>query len=210
MKTEDVNDVNRPGLELSQGRTIGTNTEQNSWKPLVLPGEGDKWFKVIRCRTRPNLSNKIRNKMTKIKNGNILRDIKISHWNAGSKYWKNKIEEIQYLLDTNNREILLVSEANVYKNDEEHEIVIPGYYMVTTKGLNELGHSRLVAMVKDGIHIETMDKWMDSKISSIWFKISSRGVKTLNLGAIYREHTILDQDIQTDSEQKQLERWKFL
>ena len=48
---------------------------------------------------------------------------------------------------------------------------------------------------------------MNDKISSIWFKIASRGVKTLNIGAVYREHTSLNQDIITNSEPQQFERW---
>ena len=60
--------------------------------------------------------------------------------------------------------------------------------MIKTKAFDSLGHSRLVALIKDGLIIKTMDHWMDDKISSIWLKISGRGYKTLHIAAIYREH----------------------
>ena len=49
---------------------------------------------------------------------------------------------------------------------------------------------------------------MDTNVSSIWYKISSKGCKTLYLGVIYREHTVLNQLFITDSELHQNARWK--
>ena len=50
---------------------------------------------------------------------------------------------------------------------------------------------------------------MDARISSMWYKISSRGCKTLYLGGIYREHTVLNQPDSTESEEQQTARWKI-
>ena len=90
----------------------------------------------------------------------------------------------------------------------EYELVMPGYDIIRTKAWTTLGHCRLVALVREGLHLDIMDSWMDSQISSIWFKISCRGVKPLYIAAIYREHSILNQQITTDSEQLQKKRWK--
>ena len=50
---------------------------------------------------------------------------------------------------------------------------------------------------------------MDHHISSVWFKVSGRGIRTLHLAAIYREHTVLRQDHVTDNESQQTDRWRF-
>ena len=47
----------------------------------------------------------------------------------------------------------MVSEANVFKLDHDHEVNIEGYQMVKAKGFNSLGHSRLVVLVRDELNI---------------------------------------------------------
>ena len=82
--------------------------------------------------------------------------------------------------------------------------------MNTTLALETLGHTRLVALVRHGLQVEIMKNWMDKRVSSIWYKISSRGCKTLYLTGVYREQTVLRQmdGNDSESEQKQNLRWK--
>ena len=136
-------------------------------------------------------------------NGNTPHSLKVTHWNSGNKFWKNKTENIQYILDTRKPDVMLVSESNVFKTDSDSELVTPGYYMVKTKTWDQVGHCRLVALIRDGLQLEKVDKWMEGDILSMWFKISSRGSKTLYLGGIYRKHSILQQNYITDTEQLQ-------
>ena len=57
--------------------------------------------------------------------------------------------------------------------------------------------------------MEVMNNWMDHRVASIWYKISGSGYKTLYLGGVYREHTILNQPEVMNSEQHQFSRWKL-
>ena len=108
-----------------------------------------------------------------------------------------------------NPDVMLISESNVFNSDQDFELITPGYTMLKSRTCEVVNHCRLVALVREGLQLEVMHNWMSTEISSIWFKISSRGCKTLYLGGIYREHSILQQDTVTDSEPQQISRWKF-
>ena len=163
------------------------------------------------CKSAKTLypTGKVRNKLKRMVNGNIAKSMKVSNWNSGSKFYKNKIPEIQTVLDTRKPDLMLISEANVFLSDLDHELVTPGYTLQKTKTWDEVGNCRLVALVRDSLKLETADSWMDGNISSIWYNISSRWCKTLYLGGIYREHTILQQDHETDSESQCNSRLKI-
>ena len=80
-------DASETELEKSLGITKGTMTHENYWKIDGKIGVN----MVKRTRTRSNVySNKMRNKIKKSENGNIMRQLKITHWNSGSKYWKKQ------------------------------------------------------------------------------------------------------------------------
>ena len=49
---------------------------------------------------------------------------------------------------------------------------------------------------------------MTDDTSSIWMKMKRRGRRTLNLGAIYREHTLLKHDAPTNDIPLQISRWR--
>ena len=208
--TEIISSDWKPGLEASQGPARGTSAVECYWTSLPVHISTIKLNSYTRTRTVAlHLTNKKRNKNKKIENGNIIRELKILHWNAGSRHLKNKTHELQHLIDSRKPDVFLVSEANVFSSDQAHEIVIPGFNMIRTKAWSTLGHCRLVALVRNGLQMEIVDNWMDEHISSIWFRVASRGIKTLHIGAIYRVHSILDQPEVTDSEQQQTNRWRL-
>ena len=189
------------------------NVQSNYYNDNFLDGSPTNCFQTENqkiCRTSLTLhpAGKIMNKINRMINGNILRSLKVTHWNAGSKHMKNKLLEIQYILDTRKPDLLLISEANVFNTNLYHELVTPGYKMQKTKTWDLVGHCRLVALVREGLQLQTVDKWMSGNISSLWYKISSKGCKTLYLGGIYREHSILQQNQPTDTEALQNDRWK--
>ena len=87
---------------------------------------------------------------------------------------------------------------------------IDGYQMITTKSMESKKHSRLVLLVESGVKVEVQEQWMDDLVASIWLKIKRRGTSPVTIGGIYREHSLLLQGIQnnTDSQEAQTTRWK--
>ena len=206
-KTEQVHHHNKSDINLHHSTNCQTISVETYW--IVLPQTGLHPEKVKFVRSLSQYpSNKNRNRSIRSKNGNIGKELTVLHWNSGSKHWVNKAEEILYWLFNKKPDVYIISEANVFSTNQDAELVTPGYSMIKTKSWSTLNHSRLVVLVRENLNITTEDKLMDDKISSVWMKISGRGVKTLHIGAIYREHTILQQPIPTDSETCQLERWK--
>ena len=154
-------------------------------RPKKLTGQ--KKYKIKKdynLAQKPVKSAKMRNKEKKAENGNISKSFKVTHWNSGSKHWKNKINEIQVILDTRRPDLLIVSEANVFNTNQDYELVTPGYVMLKTKAWDTLGHCRLVTLVRNNLQIEMVS-------------------------GIYREHSVLLQEQVTDSESLQNARWKI-
>ena len=159
------------------------------------------------------LANKCRNKLKKCCNGNIRSNLKISHWNSGSKKWKNKKVEIIQILEDRKSDIMFISEANIFSEDQDSEVCIPGYSLIPSKSLETLGYTRMVAIIKERINVEVVPQWMDHEVASVWLKILKKGGKKLYVAGIYREHKLLNQ-IQpnlTDEMSLQTARWdKFV
>ena len=61
------------------------------------------------------------------------------------------------------------------------------------KTMDNLKNCRIAALVKNGIEVKQLDQFMNNTVAIIWLKISSRGRKTIHLGAIYREHKCIKQ-----------------
>ena len=140
-----------------------------------------------------SMSRKMRNKSVKQVNGNGKNSLLISHWNLGSKKWTNKRNQIQALVDTNNPDIIFISEANLDDLTPPHESLISGYSITLPKTVVRNGTARLVLLTKDNLEFELMENLMDDIVSSIWIKISRQGVKGLLVCGIYREHQYLNQ-----------------
>ena len=134
-----------------------------------------------------SVTNTVKNKMTKIVNGNIKSTIKITHWNPGSRHWVRKSVEIQQVLDTRRPDIMIISEANIFKEDDDYKLWTPGYTMIRMKSLQTLGVSRLAVLIKEGMQVKVMEEWMDPNIASAWLKIIKNGKKMFVGG--YTENT---------------------
>ena len=132
------------------------------------------------------------------------------HWNLGSSWWEGKITEIQALILQTAPDLLYISEANLRNDTPANEKDIEGYYMVLPNTSLQMGYSRLILLVKEGVRIEIMDDCMSQTVPAIWIKVISRGRKPLVLGGMYREqHLLLQQQPNNTNEPRfQLSRWK--
>ena len=141
-----------------------------------------------------SISRKKRNKIIKQKNGNGKNSLSICHWNLGSKKWKNKRNQIQALVDSNNCDLIFISEANLDKSTPTYESLITGYKITLPKTVIRNGTARLVLLTRENLKFELVENLMDDTFSSIWVKISRQGIKSLMVCGLYREHQYLAQD----------------
>ena len=140
-------------------------------------------------------SNKIRNKLVKSSNGNIDRkaaNLKIMSWNLGPRLWINKVQDICHLLEDFSPDVAIISEANLYIYDEPHLTFIDNYDINTTNDYTAHGLSRLVVLTKKDLKFQILRNSMEDDIATIWLKFPRRGKKPFFLGAVYREHKLLN------------------
>ena len=100
----------------------------------------------------------------------------------GNRFWIRKIEEIENTINDFSPDIFLISEANIFDKDLEHETRIEGYNIVHTKSIVTMKYSRLVMLVKDGLNIKIVEDLMDTEVASIWIKVNKQGARSLFLG----------------------------
>ena len=131
-------------------------------------------------------SQKIKNKKTKITNGNGRKSLKILHWNMGSRKWRNKIEDIRQIIVEENPDIYIITEANLEIDTPTEERNVEGYREIQPLTMKVRGISRITALVKEEMDIEIKEDWMDDETSSIWMLVKRAGKKKLAIGAIYR------------------------
>ena len=117
-------------------------------------------------------------------------------WTTYKQWWMKKIlTSVSF-----QRPISLVKNRN-----------ITGYTNIypKTEGNLQLGYSRLILLVKNGVQVSILKDIMANDTSSIWVKVIKRGHKKVVIGGIYREHTLLKQPApnNSNSEANQKERW---
>ena len=155
-------------------------------------------------------SPKLRNKVIKIYNENRKGSISVMHWNLGSRFWERKRDEVQLLVDHQSPDFLFISEANLFSDTLSHLIEIDGYTMTRAKNMESLNYSRIILLSKVGLVYKVEWDRMDREISSIWIKIGNRGNRSLRIGGVYREHSLIRQpgpDNFSDR-QSQERRWR--
>ena len=97
------------------------------------------------------------------------------------------------LVDQNNADLIFISEANLDELTPEYESLISGYNITFPKTVVRNGTARLVLLSKENLQFELRNDLMDDIVSSIWIKISRRGLKSILVCGIYREHQYLNQ-----------------
>ena len=137
---------------------------------------------------------KNRNKSKQIINGygghSTLRAV---HWNMESKYWINKTHEIQIMVDDIKLYVECISEANIFHDDQEHQLKIQGYTLHLTKSIKTLNYCRLAMLVRDGTDVHILEEYMDTVTPSFWLKLPYKGRKNVFICSVYREHRYLNQ-----------------
>ena len=96
----------------------------------LLPDEWISW----------SIGVKQRNKMIKSKNGNV----KVINWNLGSRFFRNKINEINHLVTDLSPDVMIILEANIQYTDDSQIINIPGYRLITPKNFEQYGLARQI------------------------------------------------------------------
>ena len=177
--------------------TVGRNNWETEWKDeydytnarILRQLEHGRW------EEKPDITSaKLSNKMKRSINGNIHQNIKIIHWNIGSKLWGNKMIEIECLLQEQKPQLCFISEANIWGNVELDDCQIMGYNLVLPSTMEHLGYARIALLVRDDFEVEIMRENMDKEISTIWVKIGTTRKNSYIVGGIYRELQILGQD----------------
>ena len=107
-------------------------------------------------------------------------------------------------------DMIFISEANLRYNTPASQKDIQGYYIVTPNTEINMGYSRIILLVREGVQLTILNNCMDDNIPAIWVKLTSKGKKTLTIGGIYREFHHLLQPLPnlTDDRQLQINRWK--
>ena len=123
-----------------------------------------------------------------MENGNIkIHSLKILHWNKGNSLFKNKINNIYFILDKYKPHIMSISEAN-YDNIDRTDI--PDYRIET----NDIGvgHdiSRQILLIHNTIdYTRTYDN-IEKYIAAIVVHIKLANKQKATLIAHYRQWTI--------------------
>ena len=76
------------------------------------------WNRIIKMT-----SSKLRNRRVRATNGNRENRtlVKLAHWNAGNKFWQNKLIEIEEMLLDKTPDLVFISEANLFDTVPDQE-----------------------------------------------------------------------------------------
>ena len=143
------------------------------------------------------VSRKQLNKLARAKTGNRSNSgIKLAHWNAGSSYLCNKIDEIEEVIADLHPHVLGISEANFKNIHSLDDVQIQEYDLIFSKTLENdmLGVSRVVCYKHQSMIGKVRDDLMDDKFSSIWLELGLPRKKKFLICQLYREWQYLGQE----------------
>ena len=68
-------------------------------------------------------ASKIQNRLVKSRNGNGIKkgNLKVLHWNLGARLWKNKLVDLELLLEEHRPDLCFITEANLWQDHLVHE-----------------------------------------------------------------------------------------
>ena len=138
------------------------------------------------------------------------RFIKLSHWNAGSAFLENKINDIENVIATHHPHLLGISEANLHKNHSLDNCKIDDYEIITSKTLTNMNLqvSRVVVYKHTSLVAKVREDLMSDKFSSIWLEVGFPGRTRFLVCNLYRDWQYLGQSDHTSLEiSEQLARW---
>ena len=137
-----------------------------------------------------NLSHKNNNKQVKIINGNRvnLKQLKVMHWNCGSRAWINKMVEIEGLLAEKKPDLIFITEANLWDDVNLDECQITGHKLYFPKTMDSMNHARILLVVRNDLNIHILEEHMDAQTASIWLRVGNSKKNSIVIGGLYREH----------------------
>ena len=94
------------------------------------------------------IGRKILNRRKRAINGNG-QDLKIEHWNGGSKLWQNKKDELELLLSQRKPDLCFISESNLWAGLASHKMEIQGHSLIFPKSLKVSKLARIMLIVKE-------------------------------------------------------------
>ena len=144
--------------------------------------------------------------------GNKRQGMKLVHWNKGSSFLENKIDEIQALIQQHKPHVLGLSEANLFKNHDMSKVKVPDYELYHCPSLNDpsLHVSRVVVYTHSSLVVKVREDLMHEKISAVWLEVGLPHKRKILVCNAYREWGYMNQsDKSSHSRTAQLERWKL-
>ena len=130
-------------------------------------------------------------------NGNKNKNgIKILHWNPGAKHLRNKVENIESVINGYKPEILGISESNFLRSHDVNEVQIENYNLFFSETLNNenLKVSRVVVYVQKSIACRVRYDLMSNTFSSIWLEVHPPRQKKFLVCHAYRDWQYLNQE----------------
>ena len=85
---------------------------------------------LMNVNSRRRVSSRLANKRIRTVNGNRVNNMKIVHWNLGSRRWENKTDDIEALINEMEVDMCFISEANLWSEVPDHERHIPGFHLI--------------------------------------------------------------------------------
>ena len=168
----------------------------------------NQWVNIHPVRT----AGKLLNRKIRSINGNRNDILKIVHWNVGARLWPNKRLEIELLLAEKKPDMLFITEANLWNGLLPGEREFEGHSIILPNTMASMGHARIALIVKNDLHCQKLDNFMDSETATIWVRVGDRKNKSIVVGGVYREHQQLGQvDINAtrmEKQKKQENRWR--
>ena len=138
------------------------------------------------------------------------KGFKLIHWNPGSSFLENKIDELESLIQEQKPMILGISESNLFQHHDLSYCSLKNYELITADTISNpaVKVSRVVVYKHESITAKVRHDLMDPRFSSIWLEIHLSKNKKFLLCNLYREHQYLRQsDNSSLSSEEQIERW---
>ena len=139
--------------------------------------------------------------------------IRLLHWNKGSSYLENKMNEIATIIDKYKPHVFGISEANFLHDHHSSNVEIPEYkiHFCPTLQNPSLKASRIIVYTHESLIVKPRHDLMDENVSAIWMEVGLPHKKKFLVGQVYREWGHLNQS-DRDSHRigAQLDRWKIL
>ena len=106
------------------------------------------------------MPNKTRNRLQRAYNGNIKKNINVVHWNLGPAHWVNKLHTIEAMMQDFKPYIAIISEANIFLENQDYELYTPGYELVLPDASESLGCCHLAVLIREGFQVKILtESW---------------------------------------------------